>query len=243
MAPSVLSEEALRLAAEERAAGLSQELARVRAFVARSDRALDEEHRRLAREVHGQLGQVGPTIKMLAITLQGQLPPALESLLEDIQLLAEEASRSTHTICAALRPPLLDELGLAPALEHQLELLTGRTGVSTQAMLQDTRMLSSASASALFRISREAWQQLLLPMGSKALHVQGQQVAEDKRQGYAMEIIGSGEGTHFDAGLAEASGLPDLKERALNFGGRFEFTTLEDGRLRVFAWLPLEVTA
>jgi len=208
----------------------------VRAFAARLERRFDEERHRLSREVHGQLGQVGPTIKMLALTLQGQLPPPLESLLDDIQQLAEDATRSTQQICAALRPPLLDELGLEPALAHQLELLQEQTGLSTRLALQDAGQFTGPTASRLFRLAQESWTQLLLPRAPKALVLRG----GPSEGGYEIELLGTG--AHLEAGSAAAS-LEDFHQRAAVVGGRFEFTTTQDGSLRAWAWLPGEVQA
>ncbi|HEY0956566.1 MAG TPA: CHASE3 domain-containing protein, partial [Roseateles sp.] len=140
----------------ERTEALSRALLRIRSFASELDRSIETERRRLAREVHDQIGQVGTAIKMLSLSLRAKLAPRSEPLLDELQELADESIRAARQISAALRPPLLDELGLQAALGHYLQGLSRQAGLKTALALSDADMLSHEQANPMFRIVQEA---------------------------------------------------------------------------------------
>ncbi|MDM4767614.1 CHASE3 domain-containing protein [Pelomonas sp. SE-A7] len=217
----------------ERTAALSEALRRIQGFAGELDRGIEDERRRLAREVHDQIGQVGTALKMLVIALRKKLHPHPESLLDEMQAQADEAIRSARQISASLRPPLLDDLGLEAALRHHLQTLERQGGPAVHLDLQDVAALSTEQASQLFRILQEGFTNVLRHAQATLLTLRGRQVAE----GYEMELIDNGRGP--GSVRPDASGLRNMRERAQLAGGRFEFGPAPGGGSRVWVCLPL----
>ncbi|MBV8379500.1 MAG: CHASE3 domain-containing protein [Paucibacter sp.] len=222
----------------ERTAALSRALQRIQSFAVELDRGVEEERRRLAREVHDQVGQVGTSIKMLTISLRSKLKPRVEPLLDEIQAMADEAIRSARQIAAALRPPLLDELGLGAALDHYLRTLQRQSGVATMLDTEDTERLTREQASLLFRIVQEACTNVLRHAGASTLTIAGRVRPRDGQEVYELEVLDDGRGP--GSTRADASGLRNMRERAALGGGAFEFGPAPGHGARACVWLPLE---
>jgi signal transduction histidine kinase len=222
----------------QRTEALSQALARIRSFAVEMDRSIEAERRRLAREVHDQVGQVGTAIKMLTLSLRAKLAPRAEPLVDELQGMAEEAIRAARHISAELRPPLLDELGLEAALGHYLQTLERQSGVRTVLDLGDAAMLPPEQASPLFRIVQEACTNVLRHAQARTLRVAGRPLAAGAREGYELEVIDDGRGPG-DV-RPDASGLRNMRERAELAGGSYDFGPALGGGTRVRVWLPLQ---
>ena len=222
----------------QRTAALSRALHRIRSFAAELDRSIETERRRLAREVHDQVGQVGTAIKMLAVSLRAKLAPHSEPLLDELQELADESIRAARQISAALRPPLLDELGLEAALDHYLQMLQRQSGLLATLALSDADLLTPEQANPAFRIVQEACTNVLRHAGASALRVTGRPRAEGERDGYELEVIDDGRGP--GGARPDASGLRGMRERAALAGGNLDFgPALGGDGARVRVWLPL----
>ncbi|MDY0748656.1 CHASE3 domain-containing protein [Paucibacter sp. R3-3] len=223
---------------DERTAALSKALARIQSFAVEQDRSIENERRRLAREVHDQIGQVGTAIKMLVVSLRSKLKPRTEPLVEELQQMADESIRLARQISAALRPPLLDELGLEAAVGHYLQTLGRQAGMQTVLAMTEAELLSADQASQLFRIIQEACTNVLRHAGAQTLTIKGRHLEIEEREGFQLEVIDDGKGPG-DV-RADASGLRNMRERATLAGGRFEFGPADGGAgTRVGVWLPL----
>ncbi|MFG6429197.1 CHASE3 domain-containing protein [Roseateles sp. LYH14W] len=221
----------------QRTEALSRALARIRSFASELERSIEAERRRLAREVHDQIGQAGTAIKMLVFALRAQLAPRTEPLLDELQTMADEAIRAARQISAALRPPLLDELGLEAALGHYLQTLQRQSGLTTTLALTGAQELAPDQANPLFRITQEACTNVLRHAAATALRVTGHPCLQGGRDGYELEVIDNGRGPGDTR--ADASGLRGMRERAAMAGGDFDFGPALGGGTRVRVWLPL----
>ena len=222
----------------QRTDALSRALRRIRSFASELDRSVETERRRLAREVHDQVGQAGTAIKMLVIALRAKLAPHSEPLLDELQGMADESIRAARQISAALRPPLLDELGLEAALGHYLQTLQRQAGLATTLELADAEAIAPEQANPLFRIVQEACTNVLRHAGASALRVTGHPRLRDGVDGYELEVIDNGRGPGDTR--ADASGLRGMRERAALAGGDFDFGPALGGGARVGVWLPLD---
>lgn len=222
----------------QRTEALSRALVRIRSFATELDRSIEAERRRLAREVHDQVGQVGTAIKMLVIALRAKLAPHTEPLVDELQGMADESIRAARQISAALRPPLLDELGLEAALGHYLKTLQRQSGLTTSLALVGAENLSPDQANPLFRIVQEACTNVLRHAAATALRVTGHPRVQCARDGYELEVIDNGRGPGDTR--VDASGLRGMRERAALAGGAFDFGPALGGGTRVSVWVPLD---
>lgn len=225
----------------QRTAALREALARIRGDAAERDRSFEAERRRLARDIHDQVGQVGTAIQLLTRRLRTRLAPQEAPLLDELQGLAQETIQAARQISARLRPPLLDELGLQAALEHHLGTVARQSGLATELCLTQPDVLPAERADALFRIVQEACTNVLRHADATRLWVVGRPVdavsAATGVPGYEIEVIDDGCGP--GAPRADASGLRNMRDRAVLAGGCFEFGPAPGGGTRVRACVPL----
>src|SRR4051812_16934368 len=122
--------EATQRAQAERALVRSREELRDLAQATNSVR--EEEKSRIARELHDELAQNLTALKFDAVWVAGRLQPGQAALVEKLkamQSLLDDTVAATRRISADLRPLMLDDLGLLPAVEWLLENFNERTGV------------------------------------------------------------------------------------------------------------------
>jgi PAS domain S-box-containing protein len=230
-------------------AALSRSQEELRALAARLQQAREEEAVRLARELHDQLGRCLTTLKLdvggVERALRGgvQDESARSRLLEAAQRMGQALDETVQTVrrlSAELRPGVLDDLGLAAAIDWQAKDFQKRSGVACVLRLpEEDPPLSREQATALFRIFQEA-------LTNVARHAQARTVwvylAEEEGH-VVLEVEDDGVGLS-PAALAErrSLGLLGMRERAAAFGGTIEVTGRPGQGVTVLVRLPVSGT-
>src|SRR5262249_12183918 len=186
------------------------------AFSRRVLEAQEEERRFLARELHDEFGQLLTGIKLnlqaIRAGLGAKAPPRLE---ESINAVAE-AIRHTRDFSLDLRPSLLEDFGLGPALRWYAERLRGRDAlaVELETHLPGER-LPAHEQTACFRIVQEALTNVVRHARAHRVHI----VAI--REGTEVHLSVRDDGVGFDAAApVEGLGLFGMQDRARLVGGR-----------------------
>jgi signal transduction histidine kinase len=224
---------------------LSRSEGQLRALAARLQRAREEEAIRIARELHDQLGRCLTAIKM-DITFLEQMAsgqPTAEtfrSISEKTQLMLEaidETVRVVRKISTELRPGILDDFGLAAAIEWQAKDFQKRSGVACViGVPEEDLKLSREQATALFRIFQEIITNVA--RHSKAGKVWVHLEVQDGM--VALEVEDNGVGISPDAlGRPEALGLLGMRERAAVFGGYVEIAGIPGKGTTVVVRMPI----
>ncbi|MCU7373417.1 CHASE3 domain-containing protein [Paucibacter sp. O1-1] len=227
----------LESAVAARTADLQAALSRIQSFAVELDRSIEAERSRLAREVHDQLGQLGTASKMLVLALRRKLAPAKEELIDELLAMTDESIAAARQISAALRPPLLDDLGLAAAIGHYAKGLARQGELAVEVEVDDEQLLGPEQRNQLFRILQEAGTNVLRHAQAGRLQIAGRAAGRH----YTLEIRDNGNGP--GSVRADASGLRNMRERAALAGGRFEFGPAPGGGTRVAVHLPLPAEA
>ena len=203
---------------------------RTRDLTTRLEAAEESERRRLARELHDEFGQMLTGLKFDTAWLSrhlakekgvGSLSPYLNKL-KGMSNLLDQTIQSVRRIATSLRPTILDDLGLIPALEWQAQEFQGRTGVqcqvNTAADMRNT-ILEGERATALFRIVQELLTNVMR-------HADASRVNLDLRQKDNLVILmikDNGRGiSEREIGHGTSLGLLGIKERIAPFGGKFQ---------------------
>jgi signal transduction histidine kinase len=183
----------------------SVELARLSARMVEQH---EEERRRLSRELHDETAQVFSAVKMELGVLRDAVPPPQTARFDQVQELIDTGIRSIRNVTNDLRPSLLDDLGLLPALRSLVSDCSERTGIRVElAAPAELPPLSKAAELALFRALQEALSNVLRHAGAAAVDV-GISVAGD---GVLLEVRDDGRGL-------PAETTPELLERAGHMG-------------------------
>jgi PAS domain S-box-containing protein len=137
---------------------LNQSFDQLRALTARLQGIREEERKRVAREIHDELGQALTAIKLDLASLVRELPvdQAQEIKAESILSLVDQTIQVVRRISTELRPGILDDLGLVAAIEWAAEEFQARTGTKCRVDVpEDDIIVGQERATAIFRILQE----------------------------------------------------------------------------------------
>jgi two-component system CheB/CheR fusion protein len=200
---------------------------RLRAEVARREAlrrlvtAQEEERKRIARELHDQLGQLLSALRLDLNNLSQVSQPAQQSgVLGRLQQTAAELDSQLDRLALELRPVVLDDLGLRPALQQHVEDWSARNGIAAefQTTGDATAPLPPEVDIVLYRVVQEA-------LANVMKHAQAQHVSVilDQRPSYVHAIVeDNGQGFDVEATqqmLQGRLGLLGIEERAAMVGG------------------------
>ena len=223
---------AVRRAAENRA---EENAARLQALSTKLLRVQEDERRALARELHDQVGQLITGLRFqLETARRSSSSPALAEALTT----TDELLRSVRELTLQLRPRMLDDLGLQPALEWHTNLFGRQTGIAVELEISlPPGRLSTELETTVYRVVQEALTNVARHSGASAAVVTV--TADD--QALHVEIADRGRGFDTAAALArrDSLGLAGLNERVRLAGGRVEIVSESGHGTRLHAEFPL----
>jgi signal transduction histidine kinase len=230
-----------RVRAEEELRQSQQDL---RKLSAAAHTIREQEQRRIAREIHDELGQALTALKMDVAWVLGNLSagsPPLSDKLNAMQAQLDATVAATRRISADLRPLMLDDLGLIPAAEWLAQNFSERTGIPCKLQIRPPDIdLAEPHASALYRILQES-------LTNVARHARATRVEVTlERVDGTLQLMVRDDGRGFSPAEARAQktyGLLGLRERTVLLGGEASVTS-EPGRgTTVEVRLPLAAEA
>jgi len=207
---------------------------RLQALTRRLVDTQEDERRRIARELHDEVGQLLTGLKLLLDTDPQPAPSSAQA-----HSLVGELLGRVRDLSMSLRPALLDDLGLVPALDWHLERYTAQTRVRVQ--LRHTgleRRLGAPLENAAFRIVQEALTNVARHAGVEAVSVRVEAVDGALR----VQVEDRGSGFNPASLPGPTGGLMGMRERALALAGSLEVESTAGAGTRITAVLPLAGT-
>ena len=211
---------------------------------ARMVRQHEEERRRISLELHDETAQAFAAVKLQLGVLRESVDPELAPRMDRVLELVDAGMRSIRNVTRDLRPPLLDELGLLPALRALVSGFGERTGLATSFDAPRTLPpLSQDAELALFRALQEALSNVARHSGATSVFV------GLARHGNALhlEVRDDGRGlagttgtAHRSTGLDSGLGLAGMAERLGALGGTMAIADAAPGGARLTVRLPLD---
>ncbi|QRR06945.1 PAS domain S-box protein [Burkholderia sp. MS455] len=232
-----------RLRAEN---ALKQSREELRELSANLQNVREEEKTRIARELHDDLGQQLTALKMdlsvveqqLRVPGRAQPDEGMLSHLQGMRRLIDATVASVRRIAADLRPVMLDDLGLVPAIEWLANDFTNRYGIDVERHIETGGLtFASAGATTLFRIVQEA-------LTNVARHADATRVALrlDIEDGFCvLRVADNGRGAAPGGTVHEdkSFGLIGIRERAHMLGGTVTIDTALARGFSITVALPL----
>lgn len=192
-------------------------------LVEAQDKLLENERRRVARELHDDLQQTLAAIRIDLGAIGERLradPVGAATMLAEVDDLAAAAIASTRRIVNDLRPRMLEDLGLAPALEALAAQFQQRTGIAAHVdadpRASETALTSTATTTCLYRVAQESLNNVVKHAQANAVELQ-LELADHR-----LLLRVTDDGTGFDADLRrkpESFGLLGMHERVRALGG------------------------
>jgi len=236
------SESQLRLANEKLESVVQNRTATLRHLSAKLMRSQDDEHRRIARNLHDSLGQYLANVKMNLDMLSRSAAPNQTEVLSAALESVERSIAETRTLSCLLHPPLLDEVGFASAARWFTDEFAKRSGIEVKLDLPDgIDRLPELTEIALFRILQESLTNVHRHSSSSSVEI-GLTITENRA---LLSVRDFGRG--MPARLRQGSdlngshvgvGLSGMRERVTDLGGRFDIESNSHGTAIVVA-LPL----
>lgn len=202
--------------------------------------AREEERRRIRRDLHDGLGPqlASQTLTLDAIEkLLDRDPATAKTLLQDLKSQAQEAIVDIRRLIYELRPPALDDLGLAAALRQKWEQYPSGEAIPDKTHISLTvptllPPLPAAVELAAYRIAQEAVNNVIKHAHAKTCTVR----LEIQKNALYVEILDDGRG--LPENVHSGVGFHSMHERAEEVGGWLEVGAAPGGGTRVTAWLP-----
>jgi len=211
----------------------------LRALAGRLQSIREEERKRVAREIHDELGQALTAIKLDVSSLVREMPEdqrRQSTRTQTILMLVDETIRSVRRIATELRPGMLDDLGLVATLEWAGEEFGARTGTQCRLDLpSDDLVVDPDTAVAIFRIFQETLTNVARHANAK--EVKARLAIEDGNLTLEVHDNGSGiPGEKLQKG--RSLGILGMRERATLLGGNLSITGFPGKGTAVRVWIP-----
>ena len=203
----------------------------------------ETERRQIARELHDEIGQTLTTAEMhLQAALRSPRAASLERRLEESIQAVERVLEQVHDISLNLRPSMLDDLGLEPALRWYTQRQASLAGLTAHfhADPLDER-IDGVIETECFRVAQEALTNVVRHAKATEVNV------ELTRQNGNLHLSVRDDGIGFDvaasrqqAVLGSSLGLLSMEERASLAGGGIEYRSGNGQGTEIHAWFPLK---
>jgi two-component system sensor histidine kinase UhpB len=220
---------------------LARDRKELRTLASQVIRAQEDERRRIARELHDDTAQVLFAQLLRLTALKTSPDPAVQLLATTLEELTVEALEGVRRLALELRPPALDDLGLAAALGELAQRFADQLGVAVDYQSRGLRgRLPAEVELVLYRVAQEA-------LTNVAKHARASRIWLDvDRSGEDVTISIRDDGRGFDRAATAPSdgrglglGLFGMEERVALVGGRFRIWSRPNAGTEIFAFIPL----
>jgi two-component system sensor histidine kinase UhpB len=193
----------------------------MRQLAARLNTVREEEQRRIAREVHDELGQLLTALKMDMWWMGRQLDDSstladkLRPKLDDANGLIDGTIETVRRIAAELRPSALDILGLAAAMEDEVRRFQKRTGLTVDCQIDESELPSAEIATAFYRVFQEMLTNVIRHAQASRVWVTFSAAPQE----WLLTVRDDGRGFAPSPSDSASLGLLGMRERVELFGG------------------------
>ncbi len=212
------ADERLRQANVQLEERVQERTAELRALAASLMKVQEAERKQMARDIHDELGQSLTELNLGISALKSDHEDdALQQRLTELREITTRTIQSVQRFAAELRPPLLDRLGLIPALESRIEQFRKRGGVQASLRVTPAHLeVSDHCATQVYRIVQEA----LTNVARHAIATRVQVHVRATESGVAVTVRDNGIGFAAGRGASPSLGLLGMRERAAMIGAQ-----------------------
>jgi two-component system, NarL family, sensor histidine kinase UhpB len=200
--------------------------------------AHESEQRRIARELHDQIGQDLTALKITLSRGRSGKPEDAVHALREAEGMTEDLLETVRNICGTLRPQVLDDLGLIAGLQWHMKIFSARTGLDITFDFSpiDESRLSQMVKSTVFRVIQEALTNVSRHADTGSASV----MLAMRHGGVEFSIRDGGKGFQSDEALKKgSSGVAGMRERLSLVQGDFEICSSPQQGTIIRAHIPL----
>lgn len=207
----------------------------------------EEERKRISRELHDEVGQaltaVNVNLAVLKKAVNGK-GGQLRRKIRDAQALLEQTMETVHNFSRELRPAMLDDLGLIPALRSFVKSFSERTGVQVHfSSSSEVEKMETDQKTVFYRVAQEG----LTNIAKHAQATEGRVILRKQKQGIRMEIIDNGKAFCVERHLSpdkkgkKRLGLIGIQERVRLANGKCDVESTPGKGTRLRIWIPFRI--
>ncbi len=203
----------------------------------------ESERRQFSRELHDRVGQnltaLSINLDILKTQISGNGNETFRSRLDDAATLLESTAGSIENVMSELRPPMLDDYGLLPALQWYAKEFSNRTGIQVN-VDGDERIgrLTQASEIALFRIVQEALNNVAKHAHAGHVHITLERSDSELIMSVSDDGVGIDTASNSASRRRPGLGMVTMRERTQAVGGEFEIGAAAGHGTRVVVRIP-----
>lgn len=206
----------------------------------RVNEALEQEVKRIAHAVHDEAGQLLVVVHLALADISRELPPAIQDKLHDVTALLHQVEEQLRGLSHELRPTILDDLGLIPALRFLTEGVSKRFGLSIQVESHLDLRLPPSVETTLYRIVQEALNNVTKHAGARNVWV----AVDSNAKTIVCSIRDNGTGFDVATRLKQTGnrglGLIGIQERLIALGGTLHIESEPGSGTRLLITIPRE---
>lgn len=205
--------------------------------------AQESERRRFSRELHDLVGQnltaLSINLDILKSQIGTDMPEGLRRRVGDSEALLESTTTAIENVMSELRPPMLDDYGLLPALQWYSDDFAERTGVELKIDGDEhIARLSPEAEIALFRIAQEALNNVAKHAQAKRAEIRLEHVNAHTIMTISDDGVGFESGGGYRARRRPGLGMVTMRERTQAIGGTFDMEAQAGGGTRITVTVP-----
>lgn len=200
--------------------------------------ALEAEARRIAHALHDEAGQLLVTVHFALDSLGRDLPPSFKPRIEGVHKRLSEVEGQVRRLSHELRPTMLDDVGLLPALDFMAQGVAQRSGLAITVQGEIASRLQPLTEIALYRIVQEA-------LNNVARHAKASEAMvsiEDRKDNVVCSVKDDGVGFNvvetFSDGAKRGLGLLGIQERIKALGGSVDIRSSPGSGTEILASIP-----
>lgn len=203
----------------------------------RLNEALESETRRIARALHDESGQLLAAVHIQLQDAARDLPALKRGRIREVETLLEQIEQQLRHFSHELRPAILDDYGLVPALESLAEKLTKRFGIPATVDGKLGQRLTTTLEAAMYRVAQEALNNIARHSRASRANIQLWQTAAE------FHCCIRDDGVGFDPASSRNGntlGLQGIRERIHVLGGTLQIKSAPQKGTEIHILVPLE---
>jgi len=199
----------------------------------------EHERKSISRELHDEVGQMLTGLRMELANLDGpaiQQSPADYQRLQEAKRLTERTLQCVRNLSMLLRPSMLDDLGLSPAVNWQAKEFSRRSGIPVDVAIEgEVDSVPDEVRTCLYRVVQEALTNVARHASAKRIRLLM------KREGEHVSVAIEDDGAGFNVGMSRPNGLGliGLKERVAELSGTVQIASAPGKGTRVSVQIPV----
>ncbi len=202
---------------------------------------IEDERNRIASELHDSIGQQLLLTKLRIQKIEERLNLSDDDEISDLDKILQDTINELKAIIYNLRPKILDELGLGPALTSLVHLISEESGIKGSLNIQNLNgRLDKRLELFTFRLAQETLNNIMKHSGAKEFDVIIQEnknnlrlIVSDNGNGFSIKETGNGDGLN-------GFGLLNMKERVESFGGELKIDSTPGEGTVIMASIPVK---